>query len=151
MNTVSPLYSSSAKDIETSQHALQQLSQVVNANATAPLVIQHVAASTLTAGASTTGSAIYRSHTVNTGNGLVSIHGSMSAEGTGYVGLSIDGNIVLKVPTASGSLHWTGILGKGKHISASVYGATSGTVTINPTGYTSAFSITEIPSNVKTI
>lgn len=155
MSTVNSLYptadQSPADQLHTLQQALQQLANTVNQNATAPAVVSHVPSSTLTDQSSTTGNATYQSQQINSKGGLVSINGSISASGSGYVGLSIDGNTVLKVPTSSGMINWSQVLPKGSHTLNIIYGASSGTVTINPSGFSSAFSVNETPSNVQEI
>ncbi len=151
MTTVSPIYPKNTDDKGQLEQAFQQLAQAVNENASAPLVIQHIPSQTLSDQVSTTTDSTYKTSTINSRGGLVTIGANISASGSGYVGLSLDGGTILKVPAVSGALHWQGVLGKGNHTISIVYGASSGTVTINPTGFSSAFGIIESTSNIKQV
>jgi hypothetical protein len=148
MKTVTSLYPSSINNLAEIQLSTQKIAATVNANSLAPLVIQHRPSETLSTSASTTGKATYLTHVIYSKGGLVSVAANISASGDGYVGLSIDGTAVIQVPVASGAVSWNKVLGSGKHIISLIYGANSGTVTINPAGYSSAISIQENPSNI---
>lgn len=139
-----------AQQMATLEQALRQITQAVNQNASTPLSVVHQPSTTLSQSASTSaGAAVYQQQSIVSRGGLVNISGSISASGSGYVGLAIDGATVLQVPTASGTLQWNGVLSAGSHTIAVVYGASSGTVTINPSGFTSNLSIIENPANVQ--
>lgn len=130
----------------------QQLVAAVNANAAAPLCIVYQAATpnsteyqTSSGAASQIGDYAWK---INSKGGLVTVNASISATGSGFIRLVVDGVTHASIPPG-GSIHFASVLGSGGHSLSLQFLATSGTVTVNPSGGVSSVAIYELPENVQ--
>lgn len=134
------------------QAALQSLQNTVNTNATSPLcVVDQAPAPDSTQYQTTSGAATQigpYSWTVNCKGGLVVFSSCLSATGTGFIQLLIDGAVVVSVAPGS-AIVYSSVLSPGSHTFTLKFLASSGTVTVNPAGGTSATTIYELPENVQ--
>jgi hypothetical protein len=165
MNTVSLSVPSQAQSsdqqLQTTQQALTQLNQTVNQNATTSLCdVYQQSPGPLSSGSNSGAAAQIPGATwaFTSSGGLVIIQGviavQVSSGGAGALSLVIDGKTVLTLPvkdTSAVPVFWASILAAQAHSVQMQYSASSGTLSVNPSGYSSSVAIFELPENVNPV